>query len=149
VEPNSCRGRATADGLTADELMSRPTTDLIRSWEEPHVDLPPLRSRSAVVGPHGVRAGLRRRGTEDLVLVGDPEREREQDLALGIQAARPPRLDAVDRERREARLPRQLRLAQHQRFAELLDVVARHRSPSGVLSAPAKGGARHGLREYR
>src|SRR5262249_18338817 len=57
---------------------------------------------------------------------GDALAEREQNLALGVEPARPSRLDAIDGERGEARLPGELRLAHHERLAIALDVVARH-----------------------
>ena len=105
--------------------------------------MPPLaRFRTGGPGPRPPPA-LRRRcdsppaapaprsGTEHAVLVRDLQAEREQDLALGVEAARAAGLDAVDGERREPRLSGELRLAHHERLAESLYVVARHAPPSG------------------
>src|SRR5262245_55804284 len=135
--------RESSTALTADEPMSRPTTDLDPKLGSANRTLICLRCvlGATVGGPLGLAVLAPGRGAEHLVLVGDAKREGEQDLPLGIQAARAPRLDAIDGERREARLPRQLRLAQHQGLAELLDVVARH--PTPLRRAPRWPGAAH------
>src|SRR6185369_13654049 len=74
-----------------------------------HGALPPLPASGAV--------------TEDAVLVGRCEAEREDDLALRVNPADAAGLDARERERRDPGLARELGLGEEQLLAQRADVV--------------------------
>src|SRR5262245_3360348 len=136
----------SSTSFTDEDPMSRPIRPLDPKRGNESFMRPLLRSR----GPGGVHAGLPvgcgSIRAEDPVLVGDREVEGEEDLALGVEPAGPPGFDAVDRERRETGLARELRLAEQQRLAKALHVVPRHPLLPRRLTTARPG---YDLREYR
>src|SRR5262247_497555 len=99
--------------------MSRPTSDLDRKNMIPPELLSGIGERGSVL--RDVRARVSH--AEDLFLFRDLHSERLQDLALRVETAAPPRLDAVDGERGQPGFARELGLAHHQRLPDLAHVV--------------------------
>src|SRR5689334_17990772 len=82
-----------------------------------------------LVGPKGaycrfVSFEKKRLRLEDLLLVGDLQPERENDLPLGVEPAVLAPLDAINRQNRDPCPPRQLCLRQQALFTQPLNVVA-------------------------
>src|SRR5262249_45995954 len=136
----------SSTALIDDDPTSRPTAERELKRGRLNLTIGSPRKR----GPLGATLGGRQQrgsdrrvgpGAEHLVLVADAQAERDQHFALGVQAARPARFDAVDRQRGKARLAGQLRLAHHQSFAESLNVVARQLRfpPASPASASSAG----------
>src|SRR5512143_1883087 len=106
---SSCDIRGSWTRFTLEAPLSTPTASLLFAMAL----LPPL--------PDAVRAAH----AEDPVLVGGLQAQREDDLALGVHAARVAALDARQRERRDPRLASQLRLREELLLAQRADVVHR------------------------